>query len=202
MPDAYIPKYYYIDEIIINAIVFDETENLTLLGSYYNTDEEKLNSCDYLCDFAQLTDLLLIAGEHADKIITELTDKLCGEFEIPSVLDIKEIIGEPLKIEGIMIKIYKPHDKNDDGEWVPINEPLYIIDDIESKEAFEQSPEGKQYLFKQEISKYLSILNIAFRYYEQLVAMKFPDKKARKKAGLKDELLFRIAYFNSQINKT
>jgi hypothetical protein len=198
MPEGYDPQYYYIDEIIIGGIVFDETENVTILGYYLNTDEDQLIKCDYLCNFSQLIDLLLLGGDVAEEIIVKLSDKLTSEYEIPAIIDIEENIGRLIHLRDIILKIYKPHEKNDKGEWQPVNDPVYYVDSIESKETFEQNPEGKAYLNKQELSKYLSILNMAFNYYQQLLQAKFNDKQARKRAGLKDELLFRIAYFNNQ----
>jgi hypothetical protein len=199
MSDLYNPEYYYIDEIIINAIVFDDTENLTLLGSVIIDEDNKSFDCDYVCDFAQLVDLLLFAADDGDKIIEVISSNLSSHFDIPSIVKMKEIIGKPLKITGIILKIYQPHNKNEQGEWIPISEPIYYIDSIESKETFEESSEGHKYLVKQELSKYLSLLNIAYHYYSQLINLKFEEKKARKKSGLKNELLFRIAYFNYQL---
>src|SRR5699024_9499921 len=102
----------------------------------------------------------------------------------------------------------------------------FYIDKLETKEAFQSSEPKKEIavikndeiigdlldaalynLHKNdhdEPAKYLEnhlvILYSAYEHY-RILLKEFSEKKARKIAGLKNELLFRIAYYNNQLKK-
>ncbi len=180
--------------------MFDETENLTLFSTCLDDSSDKIVDCDYICDFSQLTDLLLYAGNEGDEVIKVLSSKLSSQYDIPTIIMMEDVINSSLRITDVVLKIYKPHNKNENGEWVPTSESLYFIDSIAAKEVFERSPEGREYFIREALSKHLSLLNVAYMYYTHLIKLGFNEKQARKKSGLKDELLFRIAYFNHLLN--
>ena len=86
------------------------------------------------------------------------------------------------------------------GNWIEEepDEEFYIIDSVDSEENYS---ENKAESLNEELSEYFILLNNAYQYYLQLRKIDVPDKQARKKAGLKDELLFRIAVINYKIIK-
>jgi hypothetical protein len=204
MADKYQPDYRYINEIYLKEIIFVNDTNsndVTIFGYYDNPFEEDLQRVDYWCDFSTLTDILLAANEAGEPIINAITDLLnsdtCNE---PNRIDVENLFGKPLKVDNIVLTIYKPMEQDEEGEWKleDPDEEFYIIDSVEPKEIFESKRNSKDKVSEQ-LSDYFLLLNNAYKYYLQLLDHDLPEKSARKKAGLKDELLFRIAVLNHQI---
>lgn len=207
MADLYEPKYEHIDEIYLKEIVFEkdkDSNDVTIFGYYENPFEEELKRVDYCCPFSILTDLLLFAGEDGDPIIGAIADKLNDDdCEYPSVIDVENLFGNPLKIEDIILTIYRPMEQDENGEWIEIQDDdlLYIIDSIESKQIFENQKDNSSEL-KNKLAEHFIILQNSYKYYLQLLSIGLSEKNSRKKAGLKDELLFRMAIINNEIIKT
>lgn len=205
MADKYIPNYHKINEIYLKEIVFEKSidhSEVSIFGYYFNSDKKELIRIDYLCEFSALTDLLIFANEKGEPIIEAITEKLNSYTEeYPIVIDIENIYGEPLKIENILLTIYLPFEENEKGEWIEsTDKTFYIIDSVESWDLLDQAldnmstetPESK-------LSELHILLNNAYLFYEQLLGIGISKKTARKQSGLKDELLFRIAYLNNCI---
>lgn len=204
MAEKYKPEYHYIDEIYLKEIVFVNDTNsndVTIFGYYDNPFEEELQPVDYWCDFSTLTDILLAANEEGEPIINAITDLLNSHSEEePNRIDVENLFGKPLKVENIVLTIYKPMEQDENGEWKleDPNEEFYLIDNVEPKDVFENRRNSKDDVSEQ-LSEYFILLNNAYKYYLQLLDLDLSKKTARKKAGLKDELLFRIAVLNHQI---
>jgi hypothetical protein len=207
MNNTYEPNYKQIDEIYIREIIFEKDKNstdVTIFGYYENPFEVELQEVDYVCDFSILTDLLIFANENGEYIIKAITEKLDDDdTEIPSRIDVENIFGKPLKIDNIILTIYKPFEQDDLGNWKEVNEgrdEFYIIDRVELKENLEEK--GFEISNCQDdFADHMILLNNAYKYYIQLLEFKISKKEARKRSGLKDELLFRIALLNYQILK-
>jgi hypothetical protein len=205
MSTPYQPKYRYIDEIYLKEIIFEKHQtnsDVTIWGYYENPFEEHLKHADYCCEFSLLTDLLLFANEDGEPIINAIADKLNDDdMEIPTVIDIENILGRLLKIENIVLTIYRPMGEDENGEWTEdTSAEFYFIDKVEPKEKFEQEKETNETL-KTALADHFILLENAYKYYLQLLSFDFTEKLARKKTGLEDELLFRIALINHQIIK-
>jgi len=204
MADKYKPDYHYIDEIYIKEIVFVNDINsndVTIFGYYDNPFEDELQRVDYWCDFSTLTDILLAANEEGELVIKAITDLLNSDTsDEPNRIDVENLFGKPFKIKNFILTIYKPMEQDENGEWKleDPDEEFYIIDSVEPKEIFESKRNSKDKVNEQ-LSDYFILLNNAYKYYLQLLDLDLSEKSARKKAGLKDELLFRIAVLNHQI---
>lgn len=226
MDNSYDPKHFFLYEIRVQQIIFDESADVTIFGSIPNeNDYEKSISWEFLCSFALLTDILLFADDKdkGDSLIKIISEKLSAELEIPTVIDVENIFGKELIFSNLVYEVYKPHEKDENGEWQPTKDNCYFIETIEDKDEFFKH-EGDNYKFKEhtekiyddlleealkiledaktdeeQLSEYLVVLDNAFRYYLQLLSKQFLEKEARKRAGLGDELLFRIAVLNNKI---
>lgn len=221
MKNYYDPEHFFLYEIRVQQIIFDESADVTIFGSLPNeNDYEKSISWEFLCSFALLTDILLFADdkEKGDLLIKMISDKLSVELEIPTIIDVENIFGKEVIFSNLVYEVYKPHVKDENGEWQPVKDNCYFIETIEDKD------EGDNYKFKEhteeicddlleealnnlegaksdeeKLSEYLVVLDNAFRYYLQLVSKQFSEKEARKRAGLGDELLYRMAVLNNRI---
>lgn len=204
MEKKYEPDYQYIDEIYLKKIAFVNDTNsndVTIFGYYQNPFEDSLQTVDYWCEFSTLTDILLAANEDGDLVITAITDLLNSkDSENPNLIDIENILGAPLKVEDIILKIYKPMEQDEDGTWKmeDPNEAFYLIESVRPKDEFESN---KKFIddATEQLSEYFILLNDVYKHFLHLLELGVPEKAARKKAKLKNDFLFRIATLNYQI---
>ena len=201
MPQKYQPNYRYTHEIYLSEIVFEkdkDSTDVTIFGYYRDSTEKKLKRVDYWCEFSTLTDLLMAGKEKCESVISAISDILTSETtEVPVIVDVENILGKPLKIDNIKLTIYRPMVEDENGEWQEdrSDEEFYIIDHFES---FENKKSATRNSFE-ELFEYLTLLDNAFKYYLHLRSLDFTEETARKKSGLSDELLFRIAALNHKI---
>lgn len=166
MVDKYTPDYHYIDEIYIKEIVFVSDINsndVTIFGYYDNPFEEELQRVDYWCDFSTLTDILLAANEEGEPVINAIADLLNSyTSDEPNIIDVENLFGKPLKIENLVLTIYKPMEQDEDGEWKleDPDEEFYIIDSVEPNEIFESKRNSKD-IVSEQLSDYFILLNNA-----------------------------------------
>ncbi|HTM67182.1 MAG TPA: hypothetical protein VL093_12720 [Flavipsychrobacter sp.] len=221
MDNTYEPDYFFLFELRIRQIAFDEGIDVTIFaGIPDDEDYEKSIPLDLVCDFGLLNDILLFAQDpdQGDLLIQQFSEKLSSKFETPAVIDIENIIGAEMVFSNFILKVYKPHERNEKGDWQPIEDNCVIIDSVLPQSEFDKQKEDRavhdellEAAFghidydkrnKEELSDYLILLDNAFKYYLQLCSKDFPKREARKRSGLQDELLFRIATLNHKIIST
>ena len=221
-PNTYEPKYLYLNEIYIAELVFDNGDGLSLFGYLKDWHSSKLVRWDFFSDFSQLTDILLNCGEAGEKLIEVLSKSLLEIVEIPTVIDVEQQLNTLLKVDQFIFKVYLPNEKNNTGEWHPINDKCLFIDAIAPKEKFILENPSIYISFckrgaimgdhldeaianiivdpiQEELDELLMTLNKAYNLYEKLLYQKFSEKKARKMAGLNDDFLFKIAEINNRL---
>lgn len=226
------PVYYFLHQIRIRKIVFDDSTDVTIFGSVPDDDDDENSiAFDFLCKFEILTDILLSANnkDESDLIIKIISEKLSVKLEIPTIIDIENIFGRELFFCNLVFKVSTPYEKDENGKLYPVRDNCYYIESVEDKAEFFKR-EGEYFNFKEhrkeipkdllqqaldsleiidnsnesktdeeQFSEYLNVLDNAFKYYLQLLEKKFPEKEARERTGLNDELLFRIALLNNKI---
>ncbi|MBC7422233.1 MAG: hypothetical protein H7334_02140, partial [Ferruginibacter sp.] len=106
----------------------------------------------------------------------------------------------PLLIQDIVLTIYKPMVADEKGIYKEEKSNNYIIDSFHTKEDFEKKQAASHDPNSQMADCFL-LLETAYQYYLQLIQFGKKEKTARKKAGLKNELLFRMAGLNNLIIK-
>jgi hypothetical protein len=203
--DNYKPDYRKIHEIYLNQIIFEKKLNstaVTIFGYYEDSDIKDLVRVDYWCEFSVLTDLLLSAKEDGEPIINAITEKLNdNDQEYPTVIDVENMFGKPLKIDGSILTIYRPKEKNENGEWEEDDDDvIYIIESIEVKESSGKEEKSKENL-REQLNENFTLLESMYKYYSQLLKLGDTEKSAREKAGLNDDLLFKITVLNHKINQ-
>ena len=202
MSDSSTPNYFDVRTIFINEIIFenklDETD-VTIFGSHNNPFDDERENTDYWCEFSLLTELLSFAGSKGETISEMMSDILNDKSEeSPVGVDVENVFGEPLRIDNIFLQLYKPKKKDENDEWIE-EEGIYIIHSVKSLEAVESEKKFSNALANLELSEYLRLLSDLFGSYIQLVNIGFKKKEARKRVGLEDKLLFKIAELQYQI---
>ncbi|HAY34799.1 MAG TPA: hypothetical protein PK536_11815 [Ignavibacteria bacterium] len=203
MADKYEVNYQYLSKLYLSDIVFEkriDSQDVTIIAYFKNPIEEESEIIYLSCDFSILIKVLIFLREEGDFIINEIAEKFrIKDNENITIIEIENLLGKPLEINNIVFTIYRPKDENEQGEFVEItDETIYCIDSVESKDLFEDNKISFDNLNDQ-LAEYFIMLDISYKYFLQLLSLDMPEKNARKKSGLKDELLFRIATINHLI---
>lgn len=197
MSKKYNPHFQRINEIYVKTIIFEKDAGssiVTLFGYFNNTYRKALLPVDYICEFSTLTDLLLAAKERGEAIITVISEKLHeAAEEFPVVIEVEKMLNVPLHISCIQLKIYKPYEQDENGEWKEVTDNCYVIDEFESDAVGKVIPGVMK---TPTITDCFLLLEMSYAYYLQLLKFDLPVKKAREKAGLKNKLLFQMAEIN------
>lgn len=203
MADEYKPNYSLINKIYISEIIFERSASspdVTIFAYLKDPKDGDHKIITFSCTFSILNNILIFTKEKSNNITFAIADKLSirGDVE-PTVIDVENIMGEPFDIDNIVFTIYQPMQKNQKDEWVEIpDESLFIIDKVESKESFYSGETSEDNLSNQ-MAEYFIMLDNSYNYYLKLIDHEISEKKARKKSGLKNELLFRLAIINHLI---
>lgn len=118
------PQYLYLNQIIIDQIVFDQTEYATIFGYIFNTYTGKLINWDFVLHFNILTDILLFAKEEGEIVIKDVSDKIQKGIDPPTITDVCELTGQPLAVNNLCLKVYKPEEQNKSSD------NFYMIESI------------------------------------------------------------------------
>ena len=108
-------KGFCFDRIIIQEIIFDDTNDVTLFCTVPYFGE--LYTANFGLNFDQLNTILRSINKSDGKAIaTALAEKLDGEIEIPSVLEIVSLYGKPLEVNNCILytTLYDISDDDDD----------------------------------------------------------------------------------------
>jgi hypothetical protein len=200
-----LPQNYKLHEgIRIEKIIFDESNDVTIFAIKYDIIEETFNSVTYICKFDILTNLLMLADEEGEIIIFNLATKIENETERPTILDVKQLLGNYLKIEEVCFDVYKPLELNENNIYEESNDECYFIDKIHSGENYQkvmaiQRKKEIEFTLKYDLSKLLIKLNMSYKEYISFIFSGVSEKDARKICKLKNDLLFEIAKINFRI---
>lgn len=203
MANLYEPNYLTINTLIIKEIIFEKDPlctGVTLVGYRLNDDNTKYIKTHYFLEFDMLNSLLITAKEEGDLIITAIKNKLLSEEEeVPVLLDTDIIIDGLLIIKNIVIKMYKEKVRDAFGEWKEEDYEHFNIENIEFVD--EIIINGQLEVLQTRFARNLNMLEARFNYYLELKNISSSFKMARKKAGLKNKLLFYLAIVNHDLIK-
>jgi hypothetical protein len=94
-------KTFCFDRIIIHEIIFDDTHDVTLYCSvpYFG----KMFGANFGLTFDQLNTLLRSTRAAGATVAAALAEKLDGEIEIPSVIELEQVYGNALEINNCIL---------------------------------------------------------------------------------------------------
>ena len=110
-------KGFCFDRIIIQEIIFDDTNDVTLFCTvpYYG----EMYVANFGLSFEQLNVILRsINKSDGSTIATAIAEKLKGEIEIPSVIEVVAVYGKPLEVNNCILytTLYDISDDEDDED--------------------------------------------------------------------------------------
>ncbi|WP_343702846.1 hypothetical protein [Chitinophaga sp.] len=191
--EGYKPNYKTISKIQVEDIVFDD--NTTLFGKIRNG--RSYSRITIGLEFSELNQLLMSGGELGVEISNAIKKRLANRAaEKPLVIDIKAEFGEALKLDNCYLEVYKPQHKEGD-KWMEDKDAFYFVDKILSKKEFEKK--AKEEEVKEKIQECLELIGSSYVYYQRLRRLGITEEEAKLRAGLQDELLFKLSFYLSKL---
>jgi hypothetical protein len=131
-------KSFCFDRIIIQEIIFDDTNDVTLFCTvpYYG----EMYVANFGLSFEQLNVILRsINKSDSSAIATAIAEKLKGEIEIPSVIEVGAVYGKPLEVNNCILYTTL-FDISDDDEDIDEDE---MDDEDDDEEEFDETLGGR-----------------------------------------------------------
>lgn len=193
--EGYKPNYQTISKVQIEDIVFDDMTTPSLFGKIRTG--RSYSRITIGLEFSELNQLLMNSGELGMEISNAIKKRLSNRaVKKPLVIDIKAEFGEPLKLDNCYLEVYKPQHK-EDGKWTEDKDAFYFVDKILSKKEFDKK--AKEAEVKTKIQECLELIGGSYVYYQRLRRLGITDDEAKLRAGLQDELLFKLSFYLNKL---
>lgn len=94
-------RTFCFDKIIVHEIIFDDTSDVTLYCTvpYFG----QMYAANFGLTFDQLNTLLRSIRPGGSEVATILAEKLNGEIEVPSVVEVEALYGHALEINNCIL---------------------------------------------------------------------------------------------------
>jgi hypothetical protein len=186
-----------LDEIMIGQIIFDHSEWVSLWG--YAIRNGKKERMDYILTFEMLNKLLRLSGEAGDRVQMLVVERLEKGVEEPSVIDLAEKFGGPVRFAGCRIDVSPTGVEDAHGNWR--EDPACLsIDEVcprlEAKSAAVSQPS----LCRQNLSTCIDVLAVSYQIFLEYQEVGFDEAAALKKAELEDDLKYKMAFYAWSMN--
>lgn len=186
---TYEPEIIIVSHFSAEEIIFDEGYDVTINGRAFM--EDGYYDIILSLPFNELNSILSFCDKKGIKIAEIIGDKLSQEENTPIVLDLLEILNEPLEVDKVRLYIYHAMEEDEEsGELIETEDEIYFLDELEEKDEDEREQENHTRL----LWDTLIILMNGYIYYEQLVSSGMKESEAKKRAGLTDPIVFKIAH--------
>lgn len=194
--EGYQPNYKTITKVQVEDIVFDDQTTPSLIGKVRTNG--RLTRITIGLEFSELNQILMSSGELGIEISNNIKKRLTKQpsATTPTVIDIRSEYGQILKLDNVYLEVYKPQHRVGQ-KWVEEKDNLYFVDKILSKKEFDKK--SKEEEVKQKIQECLELIGGSFVYYQRLRRLGITDEEAKLRAGLQDELLFKLSGFLNKL---
>lgn len=184
--EGYTPNYRMVSKILVEDIVFDEHANPSLIGKL--KAGSRLSKITISMEMAALQMVLASAGEKG----AQISGFLKKSKQHPPVIDLRTELGDVLMLDNCYLEVYKPQHKRGQ-QWVEARDSVFYLHKILSKKEFEKK--SKEEDVKQKIQECLDLIGGSYGYYQRMRKLGITDEEAKLRAGLQDELLFKLSTF-------
>lgn len=189
--EGYTPNFRSVSKIELEDIVFDEQDMPSLIGKIKNGARN--SSITIILEFSELIQILMTAGEMGMEVCGFIKKKMSDAGrERPTVIDIRVQFGQTLMLDNCYLEIYKPQHRHGQ-KWVEDRDNLFFVEKILSKKEFEKR--SKEVEVKQKIQECLELIGSSYASYQRLRKLGITEEEAKLRAGLQDELLFKLSTY-------
>jgi hypothetical protein len=110
----------------------------------------------------------------------------------PASIDVRAEFGEILHLDNCYLEVYKPQHQAR-GKWVEAKDNFYFVEKILSKKEYDKK--SKEAEIREKIEECLELIGGSYGYYQRMRRLGITDDEAKLRAGLQDELLFKLSTF-------
>ncbi|MEC5143351.1 hypothetical protein [Chitinophaga sp. 212800010-3] len=197
LEEGYAPNYKTITKVQVEDIIFDEQTSPSLFGKIKSG--RGYARITISLEFSELNQILMSSDELGVEISNHIKKRLADPAaEKPTVIDIRAEFGDVLKLDNCYLEVYKPQHR-EGKKWVEDKDNFYFVDKILSKKEFEKRT--KEAEVKRKIQECLELIGGSYVYYQRLRRLGITDEEAKLRAGLQDELLFKLSFFLNKVKE-
>jgi hypothetical protein len=197
LEEGYTPNYKTITKVQVEDIIFDENTTPSLFGKIKSG--RGYARITISLEFSELNQILMSSDELGVEISNHIKKRLAApNVEKPMVIDIRAEFGDVLKLDNCYLEVYKPQHR-EGKKWVEDKDNFYFVDKILSKKEFEKRTKDAE--VKRKIQECLELIGGSYVYYQRLRRLGITDEEAKLRAGLQDELLFKLSYFLNKVKE-
>lgn len=193
MNNTFIKSDFKIQSFGASRIIFDDSD-LVSLDVKTRIDGQLLETT-LMFTFTKFNDLLRFSGEIGEKLQLTVSDKLMSTDEKPYIIDVS---NEPFVFTTCSLDICYLIEGDDSCYSVEDVTPISFIQ--QAKNLRINIADFNDVHLQKEATLNLALNEVAtlYRYYIGLKELNLSDDHAREKAGLKNDKLFKIAFYASK----
>lgn len=184
--EGYTPNYRMISKLQVEEIAFDEQGLPSLTGKLKSGPRQPHVTISL--GLSALQQVLLSAGEAG----TAISDFIRKKAAKAGVIDLKAEFGQGIVLDNCYLEVYKPQHRHGQ-KWIEDKAHFYFVEKVLTKKEFERK--SKEEDVKQKIQECLDLIGGSFGLYQRMRRLGITDEEAKLRAGLQDELLFRLSGF-------
>lgn len=184
--------------IAVSHIIFDRSEWVSLWGFLPRSSGNR--RMDFILTFDLLNKLLRLSGEQGDRIQMLLVDKLEGQVEEPTLIDLTAHFGKPIVFDACQLKVSPTGIQDGAGHWR--TDPACLsIDDVAPLLQRTSPVLSPMAACQQNFSRCTELLAKLYALYLGYLEIGFDEQSALEKAELQDDLKFKMAYYTWQMQQ-
>jgi hypothetical protein len=189
--DGYTPNYRTVSKVQVEDILFDEHQTPSIIGKLKSGS--RYLRVTMVMEFSQLNQILASSGELGMEI-SHFIKKLMASPQKgrPASIDVRSEFGEVLHLDNCYLEVYKPQHQSR-GKWVETKDNFYFVEKILSKKEYDKK--SKEAEIREKIEECLELIGGSYGYYQRMRRLGITDDEAKLRAGLQDELLFKLSTF-------
>ncbi|UPK68274.1 hypothetical protein [Chitinophaga filiformis] len=189
--EGYTPNYRTVSKVQVEDILFDENQTPSIIGKLKSGS--RYIRVTMVMEFSQLNQILTSSGELGMEI-SHFIKKLMANPQKgrPASIDVRSEFGEVLHLDSCYLEVYKPQHQSR-GKWVETKDNFYFVEKILSKKEYDKK--SKEAEIREKIEECLELIGGSYGYYQRMRRLGITDDEAKLRAGLQDELLFKLSTF-------
>jgi hypothetical protein len=189
--EGYTPNFRSVTKIEVEDIVLDEDDVPSIIGKMKTAGRN--SNITIILDFSDLIQILMTAGEPGLEVSNFIKKRMLDAGrERPTVIDTRIEFGKVLMLDNCYLEIYKPQHRHGQ-KWVENRDNLFFVEKILSKREYEKRT--KEVEVKQKIQECLELIGSSYASYQRLRKLGITEEEAKLRAGLQDELLFKLSTY-------
>ncbi|TWV98014.1 hypothetical protein [Chitinophaga pinensis] len=189
--EGYTPNLRMVSKLQVEDILFDEQQMPSIIGKLKSGS--RYIRVTMVMEFSQLNQVLQSSAELGAEISAFIKKKLSGsQKEKPIAIDVRAEFGQVLQLDDCHLEVYKPQHQSR-GKWVETKDNLYFVDKILSRKEYDKK--SKEAEIRGKIEECLELIGGSYGYYQRMRKLGITDEEAKLRAGLQDELLFKLSTF-------